>query len=180
MQKQLDEYSSDLMSKYHQFGTQNCLLAMIEKLKKNRDKKGIFAAVQTDFSKAFDCIPHDLLIAKLSAYGFNRKSLIFISADLESRKQKTRIELAFSDYLNILLGVPKGPFQVQVYLSFSCLIYFLFLTIWTTRAMLMIPLLTFPDRIILKLLNFQNRPLTVFLLGSKIMDWKQIPGKVIF
>ena len=110
MQKQLDEYSSDLMSKYHQFGTQNCLLAMIEKLKKNRDEKGIFAAVQTDFSKAFDCIPHDLLIAKLSAYGFNRKSLIFISADLESRKQKTRIELAFSDYLNILLGVPKGPF----------------------------------------------------------------------
>ena len=122
MQKQLDEYSSDLMSKYHQFGTQNCLLAMIEKLKKkNRDKKGIFAAVQTDFSKAFDCIPHNLLIAKLSAYGFNRKSLIFISADLESRKQKTRIELAFSDYLNILLGVPQrsilGPSLFIISLS---------------------------------------------------------------
>ena len=62
----------------------------------------------TDLSKAFDCIPHNLLIAKLSAYGFDRKPLTFISAHLKSRKQKTRIESAFSDYLNILFGVPQG------------------------------------------------------------------------
>ena len=90
------------------YGTQNCLLAMIVKLRKIRDKKGIFTAVLTDLSKAFDCIPHDLLITKLSAYGFDRKSLMFISAHLKSRKQRTRIGSAFSDYLNILFGVPQG------------------------------------------------------------------------
>ena len=85
MQEQLDEYFSDLLSKYQcgfrqGYGTQNCLSAMIEKLRKIRNRKAIFAAVLTDLSKAFDCIPHNLLIAKLSAYGFDKKSLMFISA----------------------------------------------------------------------------------------------------
>ena len=81
---------------------------LIEKLIKIRDKKGIFAAVLTDLSKGFDCIPDNLLIAKLSAYDFDRKSLMFILAYLKSRKQRTRIGLAFSDYLNILFGVLQG------------------------------------------------------------------------
>ena len=56
MQEQLDEYFSDLSPKYQcgfrqGYGTQNCLLAMIEKLRKIRDKKGIFAAVLIDLSK---------------------------------------------------------------------------------------------------------------------------------
>ena len=100
MQEQLDKYFSDLLSKYQcgfrqDYGTQNYLLSMIEKLRKKRYKKGIFAAVLTDLSKA--CIPHNLLIAKLSAYGFDRKSLMFILAYLKSRKQRTRIGSAFSD-----------------------------------------------------------------------------------
>ena len=100
---------------------------MIEKLRKIRDKKGIFAAVLTDLSKAFDCIPHNLLIAKLSAYGFDTKSLMFISAYLKSRKQRTRIGSAFSDYLNILFGVPQGsilgPILFIIFLSDLFYIY---------------------------------------------------------
>ena len=72
MQEKLDIYFSDLLSKYQcgfrqGFENQNCLLSMIEKLRKIRDKKGIFAAVLTDLSKAYDCVSHNLLIAKLSA-----------------------------------------------------------------------------------------------------------------
>ena len=100
---------------------------MIEKLGKIRDKKGIFTAVLTDLSKAFGCIPHNLLIAKLSAYGFDRKSLIFISAYLKIRKHKTRIGSAFSDYLNILFGVPQGsilgPILFIIFLSDLTYIY---------------------------------------------------------
>ena len=68
-------------------------------------RKCIFTAVKTDLPKAFDCIPHNPRIAKLSAYGFDRKPLIFILAYL-----KSGIRSAFTDYLNILFGVSKGPF----------------------------------------------------------------------
>ena len=62
----------------------HCLLVMIEKLRKIRDKKRIFAAVLTDLSKAFDYISYQLLIAKLSAYGFNMTLIAFISAYLKN------------------------------------------------------------------------------------------------
>ena len=68
-------------------------------------RKCIFTAVKTDLPKAFDCIPHNLRIAKLSAYGFDREPLIFILTYL-----KARIGSAFTNYLNILFSVSKGPF----------------------------------------------------------------------
>ena len=68
----------------------------------------MFVAVLTDLSKTFHFISHNLLIAKLSAYGFDRKSLIFTLVYLKSKKQETRNGLAFSNYLNILFGLPNG------------------------------------------------------------------------
>ena len=49
------------------------LLVTVEKMEKVRDNKGFFAAVLTDLSKAFDCISHGLLIAKLNAFAFDKK-----------------------------------------------------------------------------------------------------------
>ena len=45
---------------------QHCLLVMIEKRKKAVDNGNVFGALLTDLSKAFDCLSHDLIIAKLS------------------------------------------------------------------------------------------------------------------
>ena len=57
------------------FNPQSCLVAMIEKFKKSLDQGGDYAALVTDLSKAFDCLPHDPIIVKLHAYGFDKASL---------------------------------------------------------------------------------------------------------
>ena len=64
--------------------------------------------VLTDLSKAFDCIPHDLLIAKLSAYGLSSDSLCYIYSYLKDRKQCVQINNKQSEFDTIISGVPQG------------------------------------------------------------------------
>ena len=61
-----------------------------------------------DLSKAFDCVPHDLITAKLAAYGFDNTALSFILSYLTNRGQATRINGIFSSYQTLLTGVPQG------------------------------------------------------------------------
>ena len=61
---------------------------LIEKLSKIRYLRGVFAAVLTDLSKAFDRILHDLLMAKLGGFSYDKKLLAFISAYLMNRQKQ--------------------------------------------------------------------------------------------
>ena len=74
-----------------------------------------------DLSKAFDTINHELLIAKLHAYGFSRNSLTLILSYLTDRWQRTKINLSFSDWKELLQGVPQGsvlgPLLFDIYLN---------------------------------------------------------------
>ena len=61
-----------------------------------------------NLSKAFDCIPHDLLLAKLAAYGVDENFLCYIYSYLLNRKLCVRINNINSDFLNVFSGVPQG------------------------------------------------------------------------
>ena len=71
------------------FGAQHCLLLIIDKCKKNKtgDSNKGFSVIFTDSSNAFECICHDLFVAKLHAYGLSLPALKMIEDYLLNRKK---------------------------------------------------------------------------------------------
>ena len=83
-------------------------MVMIETWKKALDEHKVAGAVLTDLSKAFDCLPHDLLVAKLYAYGFGKSACKFVLDYLTDRTQRTKVDGEYSNYRKVNYGVPQG------------------------------------------------------------------------
>ena len=122
---QLNECFQPLFSKLqcgfrNGHSAQHCLLVLIEKCRKVLDKRGFAGLLVTDLSEAFDCIDHELLIAKLHAYGFNIKSPEFIYSYLYDRIQRVKINSSFSHWSKVESGIPqgsiKGPLLFNTYI----------------------------------------------------------------
>ena len=90
---------------------------LIEKWKKNLDDKGYGEAVLMNLSKALDTLNHDLLIAKLSAYGFKHDTLKLLYSYLTNKWHRTKINSAFSSWEELTQVFPKVLFLVLFYIS---------------------------------------------------------------
>ena len=88
--------------------SEQCLAIMLERWKEALDTKLVAGGILTDLSKAFDCLNHELLIAKLNAYGFGIDSCKFILDYLRNRKQQTKVGNTFSKWKCTKWGVPQG------------------------------------------------------------------------
>ena len=101
--------------------TQHALLRLLHRWKSSLDRSEVMGTILMDLSKAYDCLPRDLLIAKLAAYGVDHFSLSFIYNYLSNRKHRVRINDTFSNFLDILLGVPQGsilgPLLFNIFLN---------------------------------------------------------------
>ena len=73
------------------FGCQTTLLRLAEDWKRELDSQQYVGAVLMDLSKAFDCLPHDLIVAKLKAYGLSTNACEFLNSYLSDRKQRVKI-----------------------------------------------------------------------------------------
>ena len=105
----MEEYFSPLISAYRtNYSSKHVIIRLLEEWRKKLDDNFVVGAVLTDLSKAFDSIPHDLLIAKLAAHGLSKEALIYILSYLSNRKQCVRINDTYSEFENIITGVPQG------------------------------------------------------------------------
>ena len=69
-----------------------------------------------DLSKAFDCLSHDLILAKLSVYGRSANAYDFLNSYLSNRKQRVNVGQFSSSWLNIIKGSILGPLLFNVFL----------------------------------------------------------------
>ena len=126
LHKQIWEFIENKLSPYISayrkgYSTQHVLIRLIEEWKQALDKGKFVGAVLMDLSKAFDCIPHDLLVAKLKAYGFGSHSLRLLYSYLKGRRQCVKINDQNSNFLTLLSGVPQGsiigPLFFNIYIN---------------------------------------------------------------
>ena len=80
-------------------------------MEKSSWKKALYdnkfiAAILMDLSKAFNCLPRNLLLFKLEAYGLSQNSLKLLQRYLENRKQRIKIGSYYSDWDHMCKGVP--------------------------------------------------------------------------
>ena len=80
-----------------------------------------FGDLLTDLSKAFDCLDHELLIAKVNAYGFTLPTLNLIQHYLSNRKQIAKINSSYNEWVEIISRDPQGsvlgPLLFNIFLA---------------------------------------------------------------
>ena len=90
------------------YSCQSTLMALTEEWRAALDKNEHVAAVLMDLSKAFDCLPHKLILEKLRAYGVTNSAVNLLSSYMLDRKQYVQLGGFTSTLLNISKGVPQG------------------------------------------------------------------------
>ena len=101
-------FSDSLCGFRSRHSTQHAILKLLQNWENVLDHSQIVGTVLMDLSKAFDSLPHELLLAKLSAYGFTKRSITLIGSYLSNRKQRTKVGSELSLWLDIIIGVPQG------------------------------------------------------------------------
>ena len=119
LEQQLSDFFENIFNPYlcafrRGHGCQTTLLSLLEDWRNALEKNQYVAAVLMDLSKAFDCLPHDILLDKLSAYGMFTDSVSLLESYLSNRKQQIKINGILSSWSDIQKGVPQGSILVPL------------------------------------------------------------------
>ena len=104
----LPTFSPNMSGFLRGHSTATALIKLTDDWRKSLDEKQEVGVVAIDLSKAFDCICHNLLLAKLKAYGLHDTALKLLRSFLHERKQRVMCNNSCSSWTPIRCGVPQG------------------------------------------------------------------------
>ena len=137
----------------------HCLITMIKKWLRSIDESDHAGTLLTDLSKAFDYIDHELLIAKLDAYRYDKNFLYFINSHLKGWKQKTKINSCYSAFAEVLFSVPQGSIlEPLLFNIYFCEFFFTMGTLILLIMLTTIHRMAVYQTFILSFLNFRETP----------------------
>ncbi len=90
------------------YSCQSSLFKLCEEMRHALDHSEMSAMILMDLSKAFDCLPHNLMVAKLTAYGMSPSAIKLLINYLRHYQQRVKIGSEFSEWMTILKGVPQS------------------------------------------------------------------------
>ena len=84
------------------------LLTCIELWTEKLESGDAVDVIYTDFSKAFDSVPHQRLLKKMESLGIRGVTLNWVKAFLSNRRQCVRVENELSNWISVISGIPQG------------------------------------------------------------------------
>ena len=98
LKEYLGQYLNSLLCGFRKdHSTQHTLFRLLKKLQNELDTSGFVRTMLIDLSKAYDCLPHSLMIAKFQAYIIRKSGLNLLLSYLSNQKQRRKINFSYSD-----------------------------------------------------------------------------------